>query len=294
MKDEKKWTFGKILALAVCILLAVKFIFDFSGFWNLFSSIGGTVVSVLSYILVGFVIAYVLDAYIQFMSNKVLKFWKSKPKAKRLVCIVIGYATFAGVLAFFVFTLVPYLKDSVKTLYNELPGLIEHSKTLYSKLLDGTLISLPDAAINSIANALENVFDTVIAYIDAAKISGFLTTTIVMIFNVVMGIMVSVYMLIEKEDILKASNKIVDGLFNKKNALRIKWAGRKINEIFRRYFTGKILQAIIVSILAAVVFSIGRIPYALLFCRCRRCIQYDSVYRSLGRRGACYYYKSCE
>lgn len=83
MKDRKPWTFGKIFLLAICVLLAVKFIFDFDGFWALFSSIGGSVVSVLSYVLIGFIIAYVLNAYIRFLSDKLLRFWKKRPRLKR-------------------------------------------------------------------------------------------------------------------------------------------------------------------------------------------------------------------
>ena len=80
-----------------------------------------------------------------------------------------------------------------------------------------------------------------------------------------MGIMVSVYILIEKGDILRASNKILDTMFKSKTARRIKWAGKKVNEIFRCYFTGKILQACILSIIAFIVFSILDLPYAMLF-----------------------------
>ena len=265
MKEGRKIPFGKIFLLAVSLLLAVKFIFDFEGFWKLFSAIGGTVISVLSYVLVGFVIAYVLDAYIQFLGNKVMKKWTKSPKAKRIVCIVIGYATFAGILAFFLFTLMPSLIDSLKMLIKEIPSLIDKSRNLYDKLLDGTLINLPESAINTIDSTIRGFFAGLLDLIDVSKISSFLTTTTVTIFNAVMGIMVSVYMLVEKGNILRAGNKILDGLFSKKTARRLKWAGRKVNEIFKCYFTGKILQACIMSIMAFIVFSLLRLPYAMLF-----------------------------
>lgn len=265
MKDRKPWTFGKIFLLAICVLLAVKFIFDFDGFWALFSSIGGSVVSVLSYVLIGFIIAYVLNAYIHFLSDKLLRFWKKRPRLKRNICIVIGYATFAGVLTFFVFTLVPYLTDSVKSLIRNFPSYIEQSRSLYAQLLNGTLFNLPEEAINTIDTAIRNLFTAAVNFINASRISSFLTATTVTIFNIVMGIMVSVYMLLEKDDVLRAANKVIDGLFGRKTARRIKWAGHKVNEIFQRYFTGKLIQAVIVSLLAFTVFSIARIPYTMLF-----------------------------
>lgn len=265
MKDKKNFSLGKIFLLAVGVLLAVKFIFDFNGFWSLFTSIGGAVISVLSYILVGFVIAYVLDAYVQFLANKVMKKWTSNPCAKRNVCIIIGYATFAGILTFFIFALLPSLVDSLKTLAKEIPSLIAKSQDIYEKFMDGTLIDLPESAISSVENTIKSFFLGLVEMIDMSRISSIVTGTTMTIFNAVMGIMVSVYMLIEKNDILRASNKILDGLFSKKTARRIKWSGRKVNEIFKRYFTGKILQACITSIIAFIVFSLFGLPYAMLF-----------------------------
>jgi len=265
LKEKKDFTPGKIFLLAVGVLLAVKFIFDFKGFWSLFTSIGATVISVLSYILVGFVIAYILDAYVQFLANKLMKKWTGNPRTKRNVCIIIGYATFAGIVAFFIFALLPSLLDSLKTLAKEIPSLIAKSQDLYGRFTDGTLIDLPESAIASVENSIKSFFVGMLDMIDLSKISSIVTGTTVTIFNAVMGIMVSVYMLIEKEDILRASNKILDGIFSKKTARRIKWAGRKINEIFKRYFTGKILQACITSIIAFIIFSIFGLPYAMLF-----------------------------
>jgi predicted PurR-regulated permease PerM len=267
MKDKefKKFPFFKVFLLAVGILLAVKFIFDFHGFWSLFSSIGGTVVSVLSYVLVGFIIAYILDAYIHFWSDKVLKKWECKTKAKRNLCIVIAYLTFAGVLSFFILTLLPSLIDSVKMLAKEIPNLIDQSQNLYGKFQDGTLINLPDNVINAVEKAITDFFGTIVSKIEFSKIPGFVIKTVAVIFNIVMGIMVSVYMLIEKSDILRAGNKIVDTMFAPKKARRAKWAVKKVNEIFKRYFTGKILQACVISVLAFIIFSLLRLPYAMLF-----------------------------
>ncbi len=265
MKEKKNIPFGKIFVLVFMVLLSVKFIFDFDGFWRLFSAIGGAVISVLSYVLVGFIIAYILDTYVQFLANKVMKKWIKHPRTKRWLCIILGYATFAGVLAFFVFTLVPSLIDSLKMLLKEVPDLVDQFTKLYGKLLDGTLINLPESAIASIDKTVKGFAAGLLEMIDVSKISNFLTTATVTVFNAVMGIMVSVYMLCEKESIMRAGNKILHSLFNSKTARRIKWAGYKVNEIFKCYFTGKILQACIMSLMAFVAFTLLKLPYAMLF-----------------------------
>jgi predicted PurR-regulated permease PerM len=80
-----------------------------------------------------------------------------------------------------------------------------------------------------------------------------------------MSLLVSVYMLLEKEKAQNATKRIVHGIFKPSTADRVSDAGRKIDMIFKRYFAGKLLQAVAIMILAYVVLLIGGVKYAILF-----------------------------
>ncbi|MBQ8828043.1 MAG: AI-2E family transporter [Clostridia bacterium] len=265
MKKLGEWSFRKILLLALCILVAVKIIFDFNGFWALFSMAGKAVVSLLSYILVGFIIAYVLNSYVNFWRNKVLKRWTKNPNAKKYVTIIIGYATFIGIVALVLFSAVPELYSSVTALGKEIPGLIQEIMDFFERLLAGSSTALPESVVTALDTLIEKSVNAVVNLFDFSIVTSVFTATTGVIFNAAMGIMMSVYMLLEKENVLHAIDKILYAVFPHKTSRRIKWAGRKINEVFQKYFTGKLIQAFTVAIVAYIVFLIAKVPYAILF-----------------------------
>ena len=262
---KHKHLFFRLFLLFTAVLLAAKFIFDYDGFWSLFSSIGGSVVHVLSYILIGFIIAYILDALVCFLTDKVLKKWTKHPKFKRILCIIIAYLVFLGIMAFIIFSLVPYLTNTIKKLIAELPPLFEKSLAFYQKFQEGGLISLPDAVFTKIDDFVSEIFTSVVSYISAPKITSFLTATTSAIVNGLLGVIVSVYMLLEKSDISKVSRNVISGLFSDKTNERIADVKNKIHIIFRQYFTGKIIQALLVTLISFIAFTIAGVPYPLLF-----------------------------
>ena len=263
---ENKNKYKKIFLLVVAILLATKLIFDFKGFWSLFSDIGKTFVGVLSYIFIGFVIAYVLDAFARFLSDKIFAFWKKKRlRFKRILCIIMTYIVFAGILAFIIFTLLPYMTATIRKLSSELPGLADKSLAFYQKFLSGGVLKIPKSMIMEIDKVIKNTINVMITFLGSANFTGFLSATTTVIINAVMGIIVSVYMLLEKENVIHVTEDLIDSLCPKRTAHRIYWAGRKTNDIFTQYFSGKIIQCIIVTILAFILFAVTRLPYPLLF-----------------------------
>ncbi|MBE7064545.1 MAG: AI-2E family transporter [Ruminococcaceae bacterium] len=260
----KKIPYIKIFGLVVAVLLAAKMIFDFDGFWELFSLAGSAIVSLLGYILIGFVIAYIINSYINVWRNRILKKWTKNQKAKKYLTIIIGYVSFAAIVALFLFAIIPALYSSITSLGKEIPNLIDYLIKHYDNIIASESV-LAKTLNQMIETVLGMVGDVVISLVDFATITNIVTTTTSVIFNAVMGIIISVYMLIEKEAAIGASERIIFSLFHDKTALRIRWAARKINMIFQKYLSGKLLQAFCVMIIAYIVFLIAGLPYAILF-----------------------------
>lgn len=106
------------------------------------------------------------------------------------------------------------------------------------------------------------------AWFNAENITNFATrffsTTISGVFNAIMGLMVSVYMLIEKDKAIRMLKRVNYALLPKKHADTIQWGATQCNRIFRKYFAGKLLQACITLILSYVLFLIAGLRYAIL------------------------------
>ena len=120
-----------------------------------------------------------------------------------------------------------------------------------------------------IVNGIDSAKNFLLTWLSADFITGQVTRIVTAtgsgIIMVVMGLLVSVYMMIEKDNASVAAKRIVYGVFSPKRANAVVEAGRKINMIFRQYFAGKLLQALIVMVMAYVFMLIGRVEYAILF-----------------------------
>ena len=84
------------------------------------------------------------------------------------------------------------------------------------------------------------------------------------IWNIVIGIIVSIYLLIDKEKLCALSKKITYGLFNKKHADKIVELVERSNYTFGRFLIGKIIDSLIIGVLTFVILTIFKMPYTIL------------------------------
>mgnify|MGYP007104310879 CR=1 FL=1 len=103
------------------------------------------------------------------------------------------------------------------------------------------------------------------------------------IMNILIGLIVSVYVLFSKEKFSKQSKKITYAIFKPSNANMILHLTIKSNEIFGGFIIGKIIDSAIIGVLCfrrPVDFE-----YAICdACQCdRRCDKCNSVFRTLYR-----------
>ena len=66
-------TYRTLFGLGLLLILATKAVFDFNGLKGFINNAWRFVISLLGYILIGFIIAYVLNAYVDWLSAHPLK-----------------------------------------------------------------------------------------------------------------------------------------------------------------------------------------------------------------------------
>lgn len=260
--------FGTFLMLGIILILCAKIVFDFTGFRSFLSEAVSYIGSILSYLVFGFVLAYVLNAYMMWLEKVPLK--KMKPtKGKRYLSIFLSYLTLTIFVGLLVFAMVPKLIESITNFAKMVPGLAEKLTGLYNDLVSRERFDLPESVTEAILRGIDGAKEFLLGFLNADRLTSFgtkiVTATGAGIFRVVMGVLVSVYMLLEKDQAHVASKRIVSGMFKPAKAARIFDAAGKVDGIFKRYFTGKLLQCIIILILSYIVLLIGGIDYAILF-----------------------------
>ncbi len=267
-KKLSEGTYHTLFGLGLLLILSAKILFDFNGFRGFLSTALQLSLSLLGYLLVGFIIAYVLNAYIGWLSQHPLKKIKSD-RRKRTVGIIIAYVTLALVIAFLIITIVPKVIESVTNLAKMVPGMADRVYQFYLDVVERGRFDLPEVVTEGIVNGINSVKNWLVGLLSSDVITKalpkILTATGSGLFKVLMGLLVSVYMLIEKDRAKGAAERITYGLFKKSRADNVIDGGRKIDMIFRQYFAGKLLQATVVLLLSYIVLLIGNINYAILF-----------------------------
>jgi len=141
-------------------------------------------------------------------------------------------------------------------------GKISH---IYQYINTQALVHLPPVIADNIRAFMDSVGYSITDWLSLSRITGLIGNTTSGVFNFLFAIVISLYMLADKESICLAVNSILTALFPIKIISKIKWVTKEINRIFSQYFTGKLIQSVIIIIVAFVAFSAFKVPYAVFF-----------------------------
>lgn len=267
MKIEwnKKYTTIAVYSFIV-IASSIIFYLILSGI-DRFNRAIGSYFSVMYPFLYGFVIAYLINFPLNFFTKHLRKItWLRKVKKFRIHIfgLILAYV-FSGFLVYLFITFVlPQLVNSVTGLAKRIPEYIRSTTNFLENLSDDILI--PAEAVDFIndrwAELAKLINDTTSELIPT--LIFFLRNTAQSFINVFLGLIISVYMLVEKERFISIAKKVNCGVFNQKVSDNIINICRRSHNIFSNFLGGKILDSVIVGIIAFVVLSIVKMPYTTL------------------------------
>lgn len=254
------------LDMKKCIILILIGVFSYWGLNN-FNIISGwlkILFNVLSPFLLGGIIAFILNIPMSKIENILKKKIKNNTKLVRTVSIILSLSLFIVFIAFVSLMLIPELVENIKTLITTIPTLIEKIEKTTLNLLD----KYPDVQIqiektlskqgniNEVTtNLLNYCVNGAISFI-SSFISGFITFFTAMVF--------SVYILSQKEYLLRGTKKLLYATLNKKKTDKIFGIGIMANDTFGKFISSQCIEAIILGIIMFIAFIIFRFPYALM------------------------------
>ena len=91
-----------------------------------------------------------------------------------------------------------------------------------------------------------------------------LTTVASSIWNIILGIIVSIYLLIDKEKFCALIKKITYAIFPKSASEKILEVSYMSNSIFGKFLIGKIVDSAIIGVLTFFILALCKMPYAIL------------------------------
>ena len=279
IEERANWNIKPYLAVGLISFLVITgsiafffLIYRYHGFTQILDKI----MVILQPITIGLVLAYLVTPVVNFEERHLLPIAlqkiKNQQKAKKLVRVT----SVAGALLFVALVIGVLLQMVIPELYKSINGMIG---TL-PKQVNGFMDWLSDyvSSDSEISGYLEIGLTKGTEFFENWAKTEFLPQTknivagvttgvinaVKILFNVVIGIIISIYVLMSKENFIGQSKKLVYAVFPGKKANAIIHTVHKSNEIFGGFISGKILDSLIIGILCFICLYFLKMPYSVL------------------------------
>lgn len=260
-----------IIFIAIVVVLTVKIITHGEELLHWIIIAVKRFISIITPVIYAFLIAYLLYQPIKFIEkylNKKILYKNKKNKNYsgliRALSISIVFIVTIIVLIIVYNYLIPPILQNVKNIINSLPEfqekivmwINEAVERLNSKNIDiKNTGKLSKEIVDKIAGISEKVLGSIVSVI--SNLSSFLV-------NFVVTVILVVYFLVYKEDLVRQVKKVRDILLPKKFGKALTIFLHDLDNIVGRFLVGEILDSTIVGIVSTVLLLIIKHPFAVL------------------------------
>jgi len=259
MRKFQKYT-NWITAFVFCIaVIAVYKTFD--NFKNITEYISIFLKACRSF-FIGFVIAYILNMPVIRIDKK-FKTAKFKYISKHSYGISVSCVYVLSFIIIYVLirTIIPTVFANVLDFYNTIPSYLDNIEDFVKNTeVFGKMKIFEDFHMSETVRGLFNTFD--IKRINEYAQGVFDVTSNVV--NVFVAIIISVYMLLDKEKIINAIIRGAKAFFNTQKTEKMIARAKMINEIFVNYIYSRVICSLIMSVVCSVVLSVLGVKYAIV------------------------------
>ncbi len=257
----------KLLLLVFLSAIIVCAVFNLSAVFAFFSK----AFSFIAPIVAALCIAFVLNVLLNGLENKVFAFMgKSKRKfvnkIRRPLCLVLTYLLALGIIALLVLVIIPDIVDTILYIIKALPTFLESA---HKWLVDiAQKFNIPAENIPTLKFDLDAVAKTLQEFLSGYSnriVDGAvnITSSVVSgIYNTLFSIIISIYILAQKEKIGRFLKRTIDTFAPQKTAYTIYYISVRASESFSRFIGGQLIESVILGLLCYIGMLIFRFPNA--------------------------------
>lgn len=237
-------------------------------YWPAFAKFMGTFIGAAMPLIIGCVIAYIVNILMSFYERHY--FIKSKSaaliKSRRPVCMLLSFISVVLIVILLIRLVVPELTACVELLITQIPGAVskavswlEANAAIPEEMLSSLqnidwksrieqIISLLTSGVGSVMGTAVNVVSSVF--------SGIVTALFALIF--------SIYLLTGKEKLGSQFDRLMRRYMKDKLYNRSKYVLSVLNDCFHKYIVGQCTEALILGALCTAGMLLLGIPYATM------------------------------
>ena len=244
---------------------AVVIVYLIIHYWSIAAHLLSNLWKAVLPLLIGAVIAYLLNILMSFYERHYL----FGEKSRRAVCLIGAILTILAIVALIIGLVVPQLTKCITQLVKSAPAALEKLFTnekllrlLPKQALDW--VTNIDAKINQVdwGALIQKAFNWFKGGATGEKLTNFLSNTISWVGSVGIGIIFAIYYLSSREKILSYMNRILRRYLKASLLDRLFYYGHNLNETFHKYIVAECMAAIILGVLCFFPMLMLRIPYA--------------------------------
>ncbi|MEA4823839.1 MAG: AI-2E family transporter [Clostridiaceae bacterium] len=240
------------------------------------NEIFGMIGKILGYMrpfFIGIVIAYVLNAPMRALENKVFpkilkKAKKRNPRLERGSAVAVTVLFAVAIVTAIVSVLIPQLADSISVFISNIESYVQSLENFTNSIAER--FHLEDAIWQEIESIGTGILDNIVTTIQNSMPEILNTTKDIMtaiasgLFTILMSTIISVYMLYHKEKLMNQLKSVIRAFLPEKATKFIFDTAIFANDTFGKFVGGQITEASILGALCFIGTSILGIQYALL------------------------------
>lgn len=266
-----------IIALAIfitfcCCILFFFVIYRYNGFTDFWKKL----TYILQPVIIGLVVAYLLNPLMKLIDGKLFSLFKGKMKSEKKAKKISRGLAIAGALLFLVGIIVLLIAAIVPSIIQSIQGIISTLPAEVRSLVDwindiakgdSQIADIAEEVITQAGNFFENWMKNTLlpqAEVYISSITSGVITGVKFVINILVGLIISVYVMANQEKFAGQAKKIIYAIFKPVRANVVVETVRKSNEIFGGFISGKILDSAIIGVIAYIVLAIMKMPDTML------------------------------
>ena len=228
-------------------------------------------IGILTPLIIGLCIAFILSPLTALLEKRLLgaltkRFPRKGKVAARGLGIFLSIIIVAGFIALLILLVVPEVEDAFTIISKTFPASITKLIFSINDLLAKYEISfkIPSGGVSGWTDLLSTAKDYIKSAFDSGALSDIANTAISVIsglLNFILGLIFSIYVLMQKERICAFLARFVRAYSKEKTAARIFKVAHLTKVSFRNFVTGQLTEAVIIGMLCFFGMLIFRFPY---------------------------------
>ncbi len=270
MKFERNKKYTTIAIYAILTSMAILVLHQTFSNWLSIAGFVQKIIQLLSPLTYGFVLAYLLNPMLKTIEGKLIapisrSRWKKS--TRRGIAMLVTYLLALVIISVFAWIVIPQVGVGISSIVNKMPGYIKSLQ----EVISGLLANLPYADIPAdIRLKLEEGLQMIVEWLYQVigqllpMLMSYTSRLTTSILNVVLGIIISVYLLSGKEKFFAQLKKGLYALLPTKAVEKVLTVADSSNRIFSGFIIGKLLDSLIIGILCFCGMTLLNMPSVML------------------------------